>query len=61
MHEAAGIRVKAVNGSYPNSRAFYAIDLDEGKAFAIPAEGSADYGTDYGTEADGARAATGRD
>jgi len=49
VHEAAGIRIRAVNGSYPNSRAFYAIDLDEGKAMAIPAEGSADYGSaDYG-------------
>lgn len=48
VHEAAGIRIKAVNGSYPNSRTFYAIDLDEGKAFAIPAEGGADYsGADH--------------
>ncbi len=38
VHGGFGVRWRAVNGSYPNSRSFYDIDLAEGMAHAIPAE-----------------------
>jgi Icc-related predicted phosphoesterase len=52
IHGAYGIRLHAVNGSYPNSRCFYDIDLETGKARAIPAEGG-----DYAADADKAEVA----
>jgi Icc-related predicted phosphoesterase len=38
IHGGFGIKWRAVNGSYPNARAFYDIDLEEGLARSIPAE-----------------------